>query len=92
MADISITQQHTLPHDQARIAAQKVADQMAREYDMNIVWEGDVLIFKRSGIDGTLAVQPNQAVLDITLGFMLKGFADQIEDKLGRNMAKVFAA
>ncbi|MEO8599064.1 MAG: polyhydroxyalkanoic acid system family protein [bacterium] len=92
MADISITQEHTLPYDQARTAAQKVADQMAREYDMSIVWEGDVLTFQRSGIDGTLAVQPNQAVLDITLGFMLKGFAGQIEEKLSRNMAKVFSA
>ncbi len=92
MADISITQQHTLPHDQARIAAQKIADQMAKEYDMSIAWEGDVLTFKRSGIDGRLAVESNQAVLDITLGFMLKGFAGQIEERLGRNMAKVFSA
>lgn len=92
MADISITQQHTLPHDQARIAAQKIADQMAKEYDMSIAWEGDVLTFKRSGIDGRLAVESNRAVLDITLGFILKGFSGQIEEKLGRNMVKVFSA
>lgn len=92
MADISITQQHTLPHQQAREAAQKVADQMAQEFEMQIVWEGDVLSFKRSGIDGTLAVEPNQAVLDVTLGFLLKGFAAKIEAKLSRNMAQVFAA
>ncbi|NMM37847.1 MAG: polyhydroxyalkanoic acid system protein [Glaciimonas sp.] len=92
MADISITQQHTLPHDQARVAAQKVADQMASEYDLSIAWEGDILTFKRSGIDGTLAVQPGQAVLDITLSFMLKGFAALIEEKMSRNMAQVFVA
>ena len=60
--------------------------------DISIAWKGDVLTFKRSGIAGTLAVQSGQAVLDITLGFMLKGFATQIEEKLGRNIAKVFAA
>lgn len=92
MADISITQQHTLNHDQARSAAQKVADQLAADFDMTIVWEGDVLTFKHSAMAGTLAIQPTQAVLDITLGFMLKGFAAKIEEKMGRNMAKLFVA
>lgn len=92
MADFSITQQHTLSRDQARDAAQKIADQMAAKYDMHIGWEGDVLTFRRSGIDGTLAIERSQAVLDITLGFMFRVFASQIEEKLVRNMAKVFAA
>jgi len=92
MADFSITQQHTLSRDQARDAAQKIADQMAAKYDMQIGWEGDVLTFSRSGIDGTLAIERSQAVLDITLDFMFRVFTSQIEEKLVRNMAKVFTA
>ena len=52
MADISIVQEHTLTHKKAREAAQKVADAMADEYGLECEWEGDVLHFERSGVQG----------------------------------------
>ncbi len=91
MADISIMQDHTLSMEQARVAAQKVADQMVAEYEMVAEWKGDVLSFTRTGVSGTLALAENQAHLEITLGFMLKGFASAIEAKVTKNMEKVFA-
>ena len=90
MADISVTQTHQLTREQAKQAAQKVADQMAQEFDMRIAWEGDMLNFRRSGIAGTLALQATAATLEITLTGMLKAFASTIEEKVGRNMQKVF--
>ncbi|MDB5763326.1 MAG: hypothetical protein JWQ21_2321 [Herminiimonas sp.] len=90
MADISITQVHELTPNKAKAAAQKMADRMAEEYDMSSEWEGDVLTFRRSGVAGTLALQDSQARLDITLGFPLKAFAPGIEEKISRNMEKVF--
>jgi len=91
MADISIMQDHTLSMEQARVAAQKVADEMVAEYEMVAEWNGDVLSFKRTGVSGTLALAQHQAHLEITLGFMLKGFASAIEAKVSKNMEKVFA-
>jgi putative polyhydroxyalkanoate system protein len=91
MADIDITQHHFMPLDNARAAAQKVADQMVAEFDMTAEWQGDVLSFKRSGVSGTLAVRESEAQLEITLGGMLKAFAPQIREKVTRNMAKVFS-
>ena len=91
MADITIIQDHSLPMAQAREAAQKVADQMVVEYEMVAEWNGDVLSFKRSGVSGTLALGENQAQLDIALSFMLKGFASKIEEKVSKNMQKVFS-
>ena len=85
MADINITQQHKLSHEKAKAAAQKVADQMAEEYDMSSEWDGDVLIFKRSGVSGTLEVYPTEARLKITLGFLLKVFASKIEEQVHKN-------
>jgi hypothetical protein len=41
-------------------------------------------------VSGTLALQDSQARLDITLGFPLKAFAPKIEEKISRNMEKVF--
>lgn len=92
MADISIIQTHKLTHKKAKAAAQKVADQMAEEYDMSSEWEGDVLVFKRSGVSGKLALSEQQAHLEISLGFLLKAFAPTIEEKVTAKMKKVFSS
>jgi putative polyhydroxyalkanoate system protein len=74
----------------ARAAAQKVADQMAFDYEMTYQWEGDVLEFKRSGFSGTLALTEGSVQLEVVLGFMLRGFAKKIEEQVSKNMNKVF--
>lgn len=90
MADITITQDHAMSMDDSRAAAQKVADQMATDYEMTSEWQGDVLSFKRTGFSGTLALTQGQAQLELNLGIMLKGFAKKIEEQVTKNMAKMF--
>lgn len=90
MADISITRKHELPHTRARAAAQSVADRMAREYDMQAEWAGQVLRFERSGVSGTLTLHASEVRLEITLGFLFKAFASRIEEQAVKNMEKVF--
>ena len=92
MADIRITQAHKLSHKKALAAAQKVADQMAEEYEMSAAWDGDVLEFKRSGVSGKLTVFETEAHLEINLGFLFKAFAPTIEEKVAAKMKKVFSA
>ncbi len=91
MADITLVEHHALTMVQARQVAQQVADQMQADYEVGYAWEGDVLVFKRSGVSGTLALTEGQAQLDIVLGFMLKGFRKKIEEQVGRNMHKLFS-
>lgn len=90
MATISIHQKHKLSHKKAKAAAQKVADQMAEEYDLLSEWDGDVLIFKRSGVTGSLVVYETEARLEMTLGFLLSAFTTTIEEHVAKNMKKVF--
>jgi putative polyhydroxyalkanoate system protein len=90
MADISITQQHALSLQQSKDAAQQVADRMAAEYDMTTQWNGDVLTFERSGLEGRLTLGDKQVQVDITLGGFFKSFAPMIEEKIGRNIARTF--
>lgn len=92
MADISITQQHNLSQAAARAAAQKVADKLAGEYGLSCRWEGDVLRFERSGVDGSLALENSQAALRIKLGFLMSAFAATIEHKVAESMRKTFSA
>ena len=53
MADIDIIQPHTLTHEKAIAAAQKVADRLADEYGLACAWDGGVLRFERAGVDGS---------------------------------------
>lgn len=90
MPDISINHVHELPHQAAKAAAQAVADQMAEEYEVATEWQGDVLLFRRDGISGTLALRGKEALLEISLGLFLKAFAPMIEEKVSRKIRKVF--
>lgn len=92
MSDIIVCQTHKLPYTMAKAAAQKVADQMAEEYDMASEWDGNVLVFKRTGVSGTLALLENEAQLQIKLGFLFKGFASTIESKVAEKMKRVFSS
>lgn len=90
MPDIQISQSHRLAHQQAREAAQTVADQMAREYGMSAEWNGDVLVFSRSGVSGMLILSEQLARIEISLGFLLKSFAPAIEEKVAAKMRRIF--
>ena len=92
MPDISITQPHSLSQTDARAAAQKVADKLVREYGLTCKWEGDVLRFARSGVEGALTLGERQAALRIKLGFLMSAFAATIEQKVAESMRKVFSS
>lgn len=92
MADISIVQEHRLSPERARVAAQKVADKIAAEYGLACRWDGDVLRFERSGVEGTLTLEERRALMRIRLGFLMSVFASTIEAKVAEKMRKVFAA
>ncbi len=90
MAEISIVHEHALTPKKARDAAQKVADQIALEYDLECEWEGDVLYFERSGVQGSLTLKKQHVQMVIKLGFLMSAFAPTIEAKVTENMKKVF--
>ena len=92
MVDISIVQEHTLTPGQARDAAQKVADKIAAEYGLACKWQGDVLHFKRSGVQGALTLEDRRAEMVIKLGFLMGAFAPSIRAKVSEKMQKVFGA
>ena len=92
MADISIVQQHTLSPERARAAAQQVAEKISAEYGLACKWDGDVLRFERSGVEGALTLGEQSAAMRIRLGFFMGAFAAAIEAKVAEKMRKVFAA
>jgi putative polyhydroxyalkanoate system protein len=91
MADIQIVQEHNLSPERARAAAQQVADKVAAEFGMQWRWEGDVLRFERSGVEGALTLGEQRAALQIRLGMLMSAFRPMIEAKVTDKMRRVFA-
>ena len=82
MADIKVVRKHRLTVAQAKKIAQKTADDLASEYDLESEWQGDTLRFSRSGVDGSMAVSASQIRLDVKLGFLLSAFKAKIEQHI----------
>ena len=92
MADIQIVQEHSLSPERARAAAQQVADKVAAEFGVQWRWEGDVLRFERSGVEGALTLGEQRAALRIRLGMLMSAFRPAIEAKVTDKMRRMFAA
>jgi putative polyhydroxyalkanoate system protein len=53
MSGIDIRHSHSLPPAKARKAVEEIAKKLAERFDVEYRWEGDDLLFSRSGVDGT---------------------------------------
>jgi putative polyhydroxyalkanoate system protein len=92
MADVKLTRQHGMSLAQAKKVAQKAADDMAKEYDVESQWDGDTLHFQRSGVKGFLEVDATTMNVEVTLGFLFKPFAAKFRDTMSANFDKLLAA
>ena len=92
MSDIKIRRSHALPHDKARAAAEKMAKRLQKEFDLDYEWDGDVLVFERSGVNGELTVTSRHVEMEVKLGFLLRMMKPTIEKHIHDNLDEIFAA
>lgn len=91
MAEIHIKRKHTIGVKKAKLAAQKVADDLAQEFGVTSEWDGDVLRFAHHGVDGELSVTKEEVVVNAKLGFLLSAFKSRIESHISDNFDRYFA-
>ena len=91
MSHIDIRHPHALPMAQARKAVQEVADKLGHRFAMQSRWEGDVLHFSRSGVDGHIVLAPNELHVTAQLGFLLSAMKGPIEQEIRRVLDEKFA-
>jgi putative polyhydroxyalkanoate system protein len=90
MATIAMSKKHDLTHAKAKEAAQKIADDLAKRFDLACAWHGDNIEFERSGVSGRLHVGKSEVRLDCQLGFLLSMLKPTIEDTVHRDFDKYF--
>lgn len=95
MADIRIERAHALGLLAARKVAFKWAEQAGEKFDMTCTYEegitGDLLRFRRSGVNGTLTVTEDNFELSAKLGLLLGAFKKKIEGEIARNLDALLA-
>jgi putative polyhydroxyalkanoate system protein len=90
MSTIELRRDHRLGMRKAKVAAQRVAAEMEREFGMSSEWHGNTLRFTRTGVTGELKVAKDHIELHAKLGFLLAAFRGRIEDQLHRNFDEYF--
>ncbi len=85
MADLIFKREHTLGLEGARERVQKLATEMTDSFRVKSEWQGDVLQFRRSGVNGELRVTETTIELDARLGPLLSAFKPKIQAQLDQN-------
>lgn len=92
MADIEVHRQHALGLAGARRAAEQMAADLGRKFDVRASWQGDTLRFERPGVSGSCVLTEKDLDLSISLGFLLKAMKSSIEKLIHQELDSLFAA
>jgi putative polyhydroxyalkanoate system protein len=92
MANIHIERRHSLGRDGARGRVERIAVDLKRDLQADYAWQGDTLIFKRSGASGTIRVEDESIVIDVKLGMALGLMKGKIEAGIEHNLDQVLTA
>ena len=90
MPSIDIKRSHARPLAEARKKVQHVAEHLAEKFDVEWRWEGDVLHFQRSGVDGHIRVSAKQVHVTANLGFLHNALRGPVEREIHRYLDEEF--
>jgi len=86
MSSIDVRRSHSLDTEHARDAAENLARDLSREFDLKYEWQGDHLDFKRSGVKGNLKIHEREIHVHLELGMMLRPFKGRIEQEINSQL------
>lgn len=88
MSTLDIRHPTSLPTPAVREAAERIAGKLQSEFGIQCQWQGDVLHFRRSGIDGQMTLGDGAVHLAATLGFPYSAMQGMIEAQIRRVLAE----
>jgi len=91
MANIDITRQHQVSLDEARAAIMKIATAMHERFGIESAWQGTTLQFKRDGIRGSIALNPDSVQVQAKLGMFFTPLKPMIEKDIREKLEHYFS-
>lgn len=92
MSVIDVHRAHSLDQAHARQAAEDLARDLSRQFDMDYRWEGEVMRFRRTGVKGQLNITPDNIHVHLELGLLLRPFKARIEQEINNQLDQVVQA
>jgi putative polyhydroxyalkanoate system protein len=90
MSYIDMHARHSMSREDAQAAADQLASDLARKFDIDFGWEGDHIHFERPGVNGTIMVREREIRIEARLGLMLMFLKPQIENEITRYLRDHF--
>ena len=90
MPSIDIKRSHSRPLPEAKKSIERVADHIAKKFEITWEWEGNTLHFQRSGVDGQIKVTAKQVHVVANLGFLLSMLKAPVEREINRYLDEEF--
>jgi putative polyhydroxyalkanoate system protein len=90
MSRIHLRREHDLTPKAARKKVERVAEVLARRFDAECLWNGDVLSVNHPSVNGKVTVGKNDVVVEAKLGLLVAMFRDRIDAELVRILDKEF--
>ncbi|MEP7042111.1 MAG: polyhydroxyalkanoic acid system family protein [Dokdonella sp.] len=91
MAVIDIRRSHTSSLKNAKVAVEKVAKSIAKQYGIEHHWTGNDLHFDRSGVKGQIKVAKEEIHVRVELGFLMGALKPVIEREIERQLDEYVA-
>jgi putative polyhydroxyalkanoate system protein len=94
MANIKITEAHTLGTDEARKRV-TVFEDMLSKFGVKLNWSGDKASFKGIGVSGSMSVTDTSATVELKLGMMARAAGvdgDRLKGSISRRLREAFDA
>lgn len=89
MSVIDVRRSHSMDHEHAREAAENLAQDLSKKFDVNYEWDGDLLKFHRSGVKGHLDISPSELHVHLELGMMLRPFKGRVEEEIHNELDRL---
>lgn len=90
MSRIHLRREHDLTREAVRAKVERLADALAKRFDAECEWKGDVLSVRHPSVNGVLTVGRHDVVVDAELGFLAGMFRDRIDEELVRILDREF--
>ena len=89
MSVIDVRRSHSMDHEHAREAAENLAQDLSKKFDVNYEWDSDLLKFHRSGVKGHLDISPSELHVHLELGMMLRPFKGRVEEEIHNELDRL---
>lgn len=84
MAGFQIRKPHTMNKAELREAAEGLAQQLEQSHRVRAHWDGDRVLIKGAGVDGSLALSEADVLVSVELGLMASAFKGVLRTEVQR--------